>query len=304
MLKFFMEIPSELKNLYSHWAFHTEKKTNPQSELNPVLVKEISEFIRERMLIWERKQKGIAPLTTDPILKRFRFCNIYRELDRQTIEIHQSLIPFKNGFDLWLLNLALQRLICRPQTVADVGFLSFDPAHNLQVKQKLLNHSRPKYGTAYIFPISVIQHRGIKTREEFFCDYLPAVIPKVAKIIEKFENTTVLAALEQILPAFGFNLKFHWTEILIDVAYQFPERINLYKDFYIGPGAIPTVKRLSKNLQRTLNACVNLKLEQFPYLEFEGNKVNLSAENWEGIACEFRKYTNLKNGLGRKRIYS
>lgn len=45
------------------------------------------------------------------------------------------------------------------------------------------------------------------------------------------------------------------------------------------------------------------KLKKFPYLTYKGSNVFLSAENWEGIGCEFRKYTNLINGNGRKRIY-
>jgi hypothetical protein len=39
-------------------------------------------------------------------------------------------------------------------------------------------------------------------------------------------------------------------------------------------------------------------------LTYNHKPVYLSAENWEGIGCEFRKYTNLKNGTGRKKLYS
>jgi hypothetical protein len=39
-------------------------------------------------------------------------------------------------------------------------------------------------------------------------------------------------------------------------------------------------------------------------LTLNSKPLRLSAENWEGIGCEFRKYTNLSEGKGRKRIYS
>ncbi len=39
-------------------------------------------------------------------------------------------------------------------------------------------------------------------------------------------------------------------------------------------------------------------------LTVNGEKLFLSAENWEEVGCEFRKYTNLKQGKGSKRIYS
>ncbi len=38
-------------------------------------------------------------------------------------------------------------------------------------------------------------------------------------------------------------------------------------------------------------------------LTYKNEPIILSAENWEGIGCEFRKYTNLKAGNGRKRLY-
>jgi hypothetical protein len=38
-------------------------------------------------------------------------------------------------------------------------------------------------------------------------------------------------------------------------------------------------------------------------LSFNAKPVRLSVENWEGIGCEYRKYTNLAKGLGRKRAF-
>lgn len=301
-----MEIPLHLQNLYSHWEKHSNAQIQQESiqELDPKLITEIETFITERMNIWEKKtQESKPPYTKDPILSQYRFCNIYRELDRQTIEIHTKLKPFKENLKLWLLNLAFYRFVCNPATIENVGLLNFDKKNNENVYKKLLNLKSPKYGTAYIFPISTIQKSEFDTRERFFALYLPKIIPHLAKIMDEFSDTTVLQSLDKILPRFGFNLKFHWTEILIDVAYQFPEKINLFQDFYIGPGALPTIKRFGDDTQKVLDQLVSQKLENFPYLTLNGKPILLSAENWEGICCEFRKYTNLKNGFGRKRIY-
>ena len=48
---------------------------------------------------------------------------------------------------------------------------------------------------------------------------------------------------------------------------------------------------------------ISKSVPEFTYLTYEGEPVWLSAENWEGIGCEFRKYTNLLAGTGRKRLY-
>lgn len=300
-----MEIPQNIKTLYNHWQFHTKNHSNNlKPKVNTKLLSEISQFITKRQLVWERKSRGESFLTYDPILQKYRFCNIYRELDRQTIEIHTLLKPMQNDFDLWLLNLAFNRFLCKPETFKAVGALSFDKVNNFKVLQKLKAHSKPKYGSAYIFPISIIQKSEYKTREEFFCLYLPKVIQDISKIIQSFERKSVVSAIGLILPEFGFNFKFHFTEILIDIAYQYPKLINLYDDFPIGPGSMSTIKSLSHgNVIETCKSLVNIDLENFPYLSLEGSKVNLSAENWEGIGCEFRKYRNLKAGHGRVRRY-
>lgn len=305
-----MEIPAELKSLYSHWPKHTTPPNNlsqPNVELNAEVLNDVIEFSRQRMFAWENKIAGHPkPYSSDPILAQFRFCNIYRELDAQTIQIHRDISQFKDNFNLWLLNLAFHRFICRPQTVAEVGHLSFDMKNNLEVMRKLQQLPRPKYGTAYVFPISVIQRSQFPTREEFFCLYLPQIIPTIAQLIESFSHTTVNAALTKILPVFGFNFKFHWTEILIDVAYQFPKKINLFSDFHVGPGAIPTLDKLSDSQDPNagLNQLATTEMPDFPYLTYEDKPVYLSAENWEGICCEYRKYTNLQDGKGRRRRYS
>lgn len=44
------------------------------------------EFARERMAIWHRRQEGeLRPWTTDTVMDKFRFTNVYRELDATTV---------------------------------------------------------------------------------------------------------------------------------------------------------------------------------------------------------------------------
>lgn len=303
-----MEVPSELATLYKHWGKHSNLK--PQaldfSALDYVLVDELLDFANERMSIWHKKTLGTPPpFTNDLILKNYRFCNIYRELDRQTIDIHSSLKPLENNFKLWLLNLMFNRFLCKPETFKKVGALSFDLYKNKKVYENLLDLPSPKYGSAYVFPISIIQKSKFNTREKFLTQYLPLTASNLASIIEDFEDKSVVEALGIILPAFNFNFKFHFTEILIDIAYQYPKKVNLFKQFPYGPGSLPTLKRLSSlDPTQTLTLLTNLTNQNFKFLEINKKRIALSAENWEGIACEFRKYTNLKNGVGRRRRFS
>lgn len=302
-----MEIPKDLKSLYRHWDFHTSVDLGGEVRglnVDQEVFAQMQWFIRERMKIWGCKTDGRPlPYTDDVILQKYRFCNIYREFDRQTIEFHRLLNPLRDNFPLWLLNMFYCRMIARTETISEIGLLSFDLKQNEALYQRLIEQPRPKYGTPYVFPVSVILKSNYPTRELFIAKFLPQIMPQVAALFENWQDRSVVGGLDEILPVFGFNLRFLWTEVLIDIAYQWPEKINLFKQFPIGPGALPTLRRLNPVLdpEELVIRLVDMNIDSG--LRYHGRAVRLSAENWEGVCCEFRKYTNLKSGKGRRRLY-
>ena len=302
------EIPSNLKRLYKHWDLHIGPITNqikPESICQDQnLLKEILWFIGERIAIWQKKiEGGMPPHTDDPILATYKFTNIFREFDRQTIEFHTLLNPLRDNFPLWLLNMFYCRMVARPETIRYAGLLSFDKDSNKLVYEKLIHSPRPRYGTPYVFPISVIQRGPTPTRELFIAKYLPSIMEGVAMEIMKWKNIPVYEGVEKVLAIFKYRLRFHWTEVLIDTAYQFPDFINLFGRFPIGPGAAPTLAKIDTEKDPSFLVTELAKIRLETNITFEDQPLRLSAENWEGIACEFRKYTNLKQGKGRRRIY-
>lgn len=304
----YMELPLELKVLYRHWAFHTVQRNKSLfviTESGEKVLGEIKWFILERINIWRQKVLGKSPpYTADPILGRYRFCNIFREFDRQTIEFHRLLDPLRYDFPLWLLNMFYCRIVARPETVNKVGLLSFDDKQNQAVYRSLIEMSSPRFGNAYVFPISVIQKSPWPTRELFMTHYLPKAIPAAAREIKTWDRRSVYDGLGAVLAIFSYNLSFLWTEVLIDTAYQFPEYLDLFGRFPVGPGALPTFKKINAAKEPSLLATELCSVDVDTGITFGGNPLRLSAENWEGIGCEFRKYTNLGTGKGRKRIYA
>lgn len=303
-----MELPQKLKILYRHWDKHVvaERKNLRASTLceDKVFFENLSTFIHERMRIWEQKVSGkTPPYTTDPILSRYRFCNIFREFDRQTIEFHTMLNPYRDNFPLWLLNMFYCRMVARPETIRHTGLLSFSKEDNEVLYTRLIDSPRPRFGTPYVFPISTILRGETPTRELFIRDHLPKHMHVIAEEIRTWNKESICAGVEKIIPRFGHNLIFLWTEVLIDIAYQFPEHIDLFDRFPIGPGSKTTLQKI--NAAKDPSVLVkDLANSSFDVgLTYNGSPVRLSAENWEGICCEFRKYTNLKNGHGRRRIF-
>lgn len=304
-----MELPEDLKALYRHWplhaAAHEQTPSLPAPSVEPALLEDLRRFVTERMRVWQRKTSGSPPpYTDDAILGRFRFCNMFRELDRQTIAFHRMLNPLRDDFPLWLLNMFYCRMVARPETVEAVGLLSFDAAENEALYERLMASSRPRFGTPYVFPVSVIQRSPYPTRELLIASYLPSVMRAVATEIDTWERMSVYDGIARVLPVFDFNLSFLWTEVLIDVAYQFPERVDLFGRFPAGPGSAPTLARIDPDKDPSL---LVQELSSIPLdtgLTLDGEPLRLSAENWEGVCCEFRKYTNLAAGRGRRRLYA
>jgi hypothetical protein len=303
-----MELPQSLQSLYRHWDKHLLNGEIIESPIqhfsDPALYKNVEQFIQERMSIWKRKQIGLLPYTTDATISRYRFCNIFREFDKQTIAFHTLLNPLRDNFPLWLLNMFMCRMIARPETIETIGLLSLDAQSNTDWLNRLSAIPSPRYGNAYVFPISTIQRSATPTRETFLARHLPKNILIIAKHIEQHSHQSVFDSVQSILPLFGFNHAFLWTEALIDVAYQFPERIDLFTRFPIGPGSAPTMRRIDHKIDPTM--LVTKLAQGFIDLDLtiDGKPLRLSAENWEGIGCEFRKYTNLSSGHGRKRLYT
>lgn len=77
-------------------------------------------WVREREATRIRKDSGApAPWTDDPIIAKFRFCNVRREDDRVTVWIREHIRePFADHPNLWFM-LAISRWINWPDTMAE-----------------------------------------------------------------------------------------------------------------------------------------------------------------------------------------
>lgn len=304
-----IELPEEIASLYRHLDRHMADSDIAVDIVEVVGDAELSRqmmwFVGERVNIWAKKyRKEPTPYTDDLILGKYRFCNILRELDRQTIEYHTLLNPLRDNFPLWLLNMFYARMVARPDTVRAAGLLSFDASQNSEVYERLIDHPKPRYGSPYVFPVNMIMKSDTPTRELFLTRHLPAAMKRVAEEIATWSGESVLTGIEKVMPLFGYNMAFLWTEVLIDVAYQYPDKVDLFAPFPIGPGAAPTFARMGETISATQRVYELGKLKVSSGIYHHGKPIALSAENWEGIGCEFRKYTNLSAGKGRRRYYA
>ena len=86
-------------------------------------VEDLFLFMEKRHQIYLDREAGKSyPWTDDPILGKFRFCNIYRELDTVTKWIREKWRePYEDHQYLWFA-MAVARYINFPETLAAIGF--------------------------------------------------------------------------------------------------------------------------------------------------------------------------------------
>lgn len=293
--------------LYNHWNKCQIDPRDTKIDLVAVdskLEQEFWDFVSERMNIFHKKDSGQAfPWTEDIILKKNKFCNVYRELDKTTVALHQLAAPVLHDLELTLLNFFYMRWVGLPNIVEQVGLLDFSESTLQAARDNFDSIEGVRWTSAYNSAIAGIISTGCSTRQEFIFDFLPKRIKQIAAIISSKNDWSIIQLVEAIIPLVGFNARFMSMEVLMDVAYQFPEFINEFHKVFIGPGAVPSA--LAFNPKAKATDVIQTLMHTQPItdlnpLMIREKPVFITASNLENCSCEFRKYKNLLSGTGLK----
>lgn len=133
-------------------------------------VKRIFAFAEERHKITLLKQNNAPrPWTKDPVLRDYRFCCVYRELDKVTLWITNNWrTPNADNPDLWFA-LCLARLLNQPDSLTDVGFpVPWNKRKFLTALKKRERAGERIFNAAYI-----VSTNGVATNKvEYLADHV------------------------------------------------------------------------------------------------------------------------------------
>lgn len=128
---------------------------------------DLTNFIIAREKVRRAKEQGsLPPWTKDPILAKYRFCNVHREDDRVTRWISENIRrPYSDFEDLWFI-LVVARLLNNPESLRAICayLLPWKPE---RVRQIL--HERADAGLKNFNPAYIVSTNG---REMNKIDYL------------------------------------------------------------------------------------------------------------------------------------
>jgi len=264
-------------------------------------------WIEERERIRHKKEelKQEPPWSEDPILKEFKFCQVFREDDRTTRWFRTHIRdPLKNSPDVAMATIIFRffNLIETGRTLLDNNLhLEWDREKAIQEVSK-----QPKWVTgAYIVktPNRMNKVTGV-------AECVSHIWYHREELVKQLEQMTTLQEAWQFLLQYPYIGPFVSYEIVTDLrhTYLLNNATDIKTWANAGPGAMRGLNRLTG---RPLEFCRrshdwNAEMQELYWICNEALNLEYSDRPFEmreieGGLCEFDKYSRISNKEGRTR---
>lgn len=265
--------------------------------------KELFNFIKERHAIYERKRSGLPkPWTLDPILQKYKFCNVYRELDTQTQWLANNWrTPNHSDKDFWFAALVF-RFINWHETAEELGYpIPWNPQNFISTLAQRKACDKKVYSGAYM-----ISTHGVKQEKH---TYLACSLSKIWMNREELrykKGETLATFHSRLVECFDVG-SFLAAQVIADAKYV--GIMQAAPDWYIFAASGPGSRR---GLNRVCGRGVGSPCAEMQWrwelrhlhmdIELEIAKEGmppLPAQDLQNCLCEFDKYERVRLGEGR-----
>lgn len=272
------------------------------------LLKEFIDFVTERWAIHERRLDGQpAPWTKDPILQRYRFCNVRREDDRVTKWIHNTwLKPIEANLPLSIFNMCIARLVNWPPSLTLIGVTKQWRLEHFTEAMEVAKRVNGKAFTSAYMIHADSSHDG--TKAQYLAECVLTPIWEGRKRLSSALMGGGLLGLHRALMTYRDMGSFMAAQVVADVKWTPTGSEAADWESFAAPG--PGSKRgLNRIMGRELNAPWDDVGWHNALLELRGKALpklpkalrSLDAQNLQNCLCEVDKYLRVKNGEGRPR---
>ena len=260
---------------------------------------------RERIRHLKEELKQDPPWTEDPILKEFKFCQVFREDDRTTRWFRTHMRePLRNSPDVFMATIAFRffNLIETGRTLLDNNLhIEWDRPKAIEEIKK-----NPKWITgAYIVksPNRMDKVTGVTECVSHLWD-------DRENIIKQLESFTTLEEAWKFLMQYPYIGPFVSYEMVTDLrhTYLLENATDICSWGNPGPGAMRGLNRLTGRPLEFCKRSWDWHSEMLDLYDWCSQKLDLSKLNYpfemrevEGGLCEFDKYSRILKGQGRTR---
>jgi hypothetical protein len=167
-----------------------------------------------------RKEGAKPPWTEDPILRDFRFCNLYREDDKVTIWIRENWRePHTDDEDLWFA-MCLARIFNQPATLQVIGYpVPFDPIPNARMAKKL--NAYDKAGNKIFNGAYIVSTNGLSVKKTAYVWQNLQDLWRARKRLRPTEEDTLNSYHINLGQMNGFG-SFMTAQVIADLKYHKP----------------------------------------------------------------------------------
>lgn len=276
-------------------------------------------FCAERHHIWMERSRGKPfPWTDDPILQKFKFTNIYRELDRGTIFLREHVIePYPKHCELFF-NIAIYRRYNHYPTFESVGYVFNYVGHEKEqiianIRGRIRDHKAVYTSAHMLCGMLYKDGKVIPDRTDQIWDYAFGMLWDKRREIEPKEGDTLRDAFERCMdariPAFG---PFIWYEVITDLRHTryLQNAADILSWANPGPGAARGLARITNTFKKgvavhiprevqidLMQMLLTLSSTKLPYWMPE-----MEMRDIEHSLCEFDKWMRIKNHEGKTRM--
>lgn len=267
---------------------------------------ELANFVKLRHKIYCLRQAGKPkPWTGDPILQQYRFCNVYRELDKVTVWIAKNWrMPHRADPELWFA-MTVARLVNWPDTLQHLGYpVPWRMQNFIDCMRDRMEQGKA-WGGAYI-----VSTNGNKMDKEL---YIASRVlnplwtnRKTIDLIYQ-QTSTTLAGFHNELTKFDGLGSFLGAQVIADLKYVKP--LSQAKDWHTwaasGPGSRRGMNRLLGQPIDTpctealwLARLQTARDELNRHLHHGAQMAELHAQDVQNCLCEWDKYERVRLGEG------
>lgn len=270
--------------------------------MNPEMVELFQYFVLERWRIHVAKdvEKLPAPWTTDPILQKYRFCNVMREHDKVTKWIAKHWRNPHRTDPMLMFNMALARLINYPPALADIGYqVTWDATRGNNIAKAI--RARQSEGLKCFSSAYMVTGTESKGMDKI--DFVLLILSRLWEVYpqlnfescEQFSSSVRVKGISTFLSG----------QIVADVKYTpwLKQTPDWWSFATPGPGSVRGLNRMySLPLERQMGDDeFKMKLRGVIAIPLG---MMLHAQDIQNCLCEFDKYCRVKYQQGQpKQLY-